>query len=642
MTRRDPSLRLLRLVVTKSGKSAYDETFHPGVNMIRSEGNSRGKSTIADLIFFSLGGDLTEWKAEAGGCDQTFAEVALNGSVVTLRRDISTTSKQVPMWIYFGAFTEGAISAVEGWIKLTYARYGDRESFSQVLFRAMGIPEVPSEDANITIHQLLRLMYVDQMTPVNTIFRMEERDSPYRRQAVGDLLCGVLDERIYPSQIRARQLDREYADVTSQFSGLMKVLRSVDERLDFSDLLSKLTETEEARRKALEEIEILRVSRYSPHQDRSETSSVLEVVRRDLDKVSRDIVAIQRDVDRLVLSIEDADVLIADLEKNLIQIGQSHATRKVLGPLTFSFCPSCLSPIKGPTDARHCHLCKSELDEAQDLSRYARLRNELEMQLKESRELQRNRQTDRGAFEEKLGGLQRVRSLLSEELLDRSRHYLTETDAKIDALTRSLGYLERELIDIDRERRLAAEVTELAARKQKLNSELSELRSNIAAWIATKEQRQSAIYGLISRITAEILEGDIPSDIEEVAQDGVRFNFGDNEVVVNEKRGYSASSRTVIKNAFHLALLFASCLDERMKYPRFLLLDNIEDKGMTPKRSQNFQRLVLELSERTEAEHQIIFTTSMPATILDIPKYTVGPKYTETNMSLKLHRRAEA
>jgi DNA repair exonuclease SbcCD ATPase subunit len=221
----------------------------------------------------------------------------------------------------------------------------------------------------------------------------------------------------------------------------------------------------------------------------------------------RGIVAIQRDVDRLVLSIEDADVLIADLEKNLIQIGQSHATRKVLGPLTFSFCPSCLSPIKGPTDARYCHLCKSELDEAQDLTRYARLRNELEMQLKESRELQRSRQTDRGALEEKLGGLQRVRSLLSEELLDRSRHYLTETDAKIDALTKSVGYLERELIDIDRERRLATEVTELAARKQKLNSELSELRSNIAAWIATKEQRQSAIYGLISRITAEILEG---------------------------------------------------------------------------------------------------------------------------------------
>jgi hypothetical protein len=199
-----------------------------------------------------------------------------------------------------------------------------------------------------------------------------------------------------------------------------------------------------------------------------------------------------------------------------------------------------------------------------------------------------------------------------------------------------VGYLDRELIDLDRERRLAVEVTELAARKQQLNDELSELRRNIAAWIAAKEQRQSSIYGLVSRTTAEILAGDVPSDIEPVAQDGVRFNFGDNEIVVNEKRGYSASSRTVIKNAFHLAMLFASCVDARMKYPKFLLLDNIEDKGMTAKRSHNFQRLVLELSERTEIEHQIIFTTSMPGSLLDTPQYTIGPKYTETNMSLKL------
>ena len=234
MIRRDPSMRLIRLVVTKSGKGAYDETFHPGVNMIRSEGNSRGKSTIADLIFFALGGDLTEWKDEAGSCDQTVAEVALNGSIVTLRRDISKSSTQVPMWIFFGTLSEAENSAVEGWSKLPYGRYGDREGFSQVLFRALGIPEVPSDDANITMHQLLRLMYVDQMTPVNAIFRMEERDAPNRRQAVGDLLCGVLDDRIYPSQIRARQLDREYAEITSQFTGLMRVLRKVDEGLDFS------------------------------------------------------------------------------------------------------------------------------------------------------------------------------------------------------------------------------------------------------------------------------------------------------------------------------------------------------------------------------------------------------------------------
>ncbi len=634
MIRRDPSLKLLRLVVTKSGRRAYDEAFHSGVNMIRSEGNSRGKSTIADLIFFALGGDLTEWKDEAGICDQTFAEVALNGSVVTLRREISRTATQLPMWVYFGPFVEADANAVEGWSKLSYGRFGDREGFSQVLFRLLGMPEVPSDDANITMHQLLRLMYVDQMTPVSAIFRMEDRDSPNRRQAVGDLLCGVLDDRIYPSQIRARQIDREYAEVTSQFSGLMRVLRRVDGGLDFSDLLSKVTATENSRKQALEEIEALRTSRYSAGQSQSDTSEVLEILRRDLDRVSRDIVTVQRDLDRLFLSMEDAALLLTDLEKNLVQIGQAQATGELMGSLVFSFCPSCLTPVAAASDGHHCHLCKSEIDEAQGVSRYARLRNELEMQLKESRALQQVRLKDRAALEDQLGGLQRVRSLLSDELLDRSRHYLTEADAKIEALTRSVGYFDRELVDLDRERRLAVEVTELATRKQQLNDELNGLRRNIALWISAKEHRQSTIYGLISRVTAEILSQDLPSDIEPVDQEGVRFDFGDNEIVVNEKRGYSASSRTVIKNAFHLAMLFASCADTRMKYPKFLLLDNIEDKGMTPARSQNFQRLILRLSEATDVEHQVIFTTSMPDPLLDLPQYTVGPKYTETHKSL--------
>jgi hypothetical protein len=41
----EPFLLLARLVVVKDGKRAYDEPFHAGVNIIRSEKNSAGKST---------------------------------------------------------------------------------------------------------------------------------------------------------------------------------------------------------------------------------------------------------------------------------------------------------------------------------------------------------------------------------------------------------------------------------------------------------------------------------------------------------------------------------------------------------------------------------------------------------------------
>jgi hypothetical protein len=116
----------------------------------------------------------------------------------------------------------------------------------------------------------------------------------------------------------------------------------------------------------------------------------------------------------------------------------------------------------------------------------------------------------------------------------------------------------------------------------------------------------------------------------------VYFDFSEDRIAVNGKTGFSASSLTVLRNAFHVALHLTSCRNRALRYPRFLLLDNIEDKGMTERRSQNFQRLIVAESAKLEVEHQIIFTTSMIDPQLDRPDLTVGDLYTFENKSLKI------
>ena len=85
MTQFKPFIIINRLVITKGNSVAYDEIFHPGVNIIRGR-NSSGKSTVADFIFYSLGGELAKWKKEAASCDHTYIEVSLSGAIFTLRR----------------------------------------------------------------------------------------------------------------------------------------------------------------------------------------------------------------------------------------------------------------------------------------------------------------------------------------------------------------------------------------------------------------------------------------------------------------------------------------------------------------------------------------------------------------------------
>ena len=114
------------------------------------------------------------------------------------------------------------------------------------------------------------------------------------------------------------------------------------------------------------------------------------------------------------------------------------------------------------------------------------------------------------------------------------------------------------------------------------------------------------------------------------------FSFSTDDIAVDGKKLFAASSMVLLKNAFHLALVFASTRDPEFRYPRFALFDNIEDKGMEEERSHHFQRLIVESSASAEVEHQIIFTTSKIAPELEVPELTVGRFYKLSAKSLVL------
>lgn len=639
MTRLDPSMMLSRLVVSRSGLRAYDEDFHAGVNIIRGvpgAGNSVGKSTIADMIFYALGGDFTNWKPEAALCDEVFAEVSINGALVTLRREIVGTSQQ-PMWVYFGDFETASAAGPDGWQRFPYRRVSERESFTQVLFRLMSMPEVPTEDdANITMHQILRLMYVDQMTPVDRIFRFERNDSALRRQAVGDLLCGVYDERLYPAQLELRAKEKAYEAVTQEYAAINRVLTATGEAFNLDFVEGRARSLEAEIKTIQEQIQALKVHRFDDRQTSSEQTNVAAQIKASLDKVNSDLSNSEVAAGQLTFNIADASDLIEEIERTLARLREGEVANSSLGPLSFLFCPSCFAPLKDADNEHQCKLCRSTIEPDADRSRFARMRNELELQLKESRQLQDKRRADLEAAQATSRKLTLLRDRLANEYLSITRNFLTEADAQIDQLTGRAGYLERELVEIQKERLLAQQLNELSERRSALNSEITTLKENITSWRDQRDRRQTTIYRLIQEATANILGNDLNTEAEFTHDSSVYFDFSEDRVTINGKSGFSASSLTVIRNAFHLALLWTSCVNNTMRYPRFLLLDNIEDKGMTEQRSQNFQRLVVKVSEQIQCEHQIIFTTSMIDPGLESSDLTVGDQYSFGNKSLKI------
>jgi hypothetical protein len=170
-----------------------------------------------------LGGEFDNWKTAAAACDQVQAEVLTRGGVISLRRDIGKALNSIE--VFFGPMSEAEQHGLDGWQSYPIRRSEKRESVSQIFFRACGIPEAQSRRAaNITMNQILRLLYSDQRTPSAFLFRYESFDTREIREAVGDLLCGLSVYELYETELRLRALEKEFDEKNLRFSALLDAM----------------------------------------------------------------------------------------------------------------------------------------------------------------------------------------------------------------------------------------------------------------------------------------------------------------------------------------------------------------------------------------------------------------------------------
>ena len=246
------SFWIRRLRVLRRGVAVYDQNFHPGVNIIRGE-NGSGKSTIADFIFYILGGEFENWKTAAAACDQVQAEVVTQGGVLVLRRD--TGKAQIPMAVFFGPMTEAEQHGLDGWENYPIRRHGSGLSFTQIMFRVAGIPEAQSQGAsNITMHQILRLLYSDQRTPAAFFFRYESFDPREIREAVGDLICGLGVYELYEIELTLRDLEREFDEKSWRLAALLSALPKEETIAQVATIDARIAELSAEYKRLVDEI----------------------------------------------------------------------------------------------------------------------------------------------------------------------------------------------------------------------------------------------------------------------------------------------------------------------------------------------------------------------------------------------------
>lgn len=635
MIRFKPFLKVSRLVVRKGASIAYDQRFSSGVNVIRGD-NSSGKSTILNFIFYVLGGDLSDWSDEALRCNDVYAEVELNNVIVTLKREV-TQSPGAYMDFFSGSYEAAREAPLDSWERYPYSRSKNKESFSQVLFRLLGMPDVAVETtASITMHQMLRLLYADQLSPVDELFRAESYDPADLREAIGNLLVGAYDNKIYEKQKDLKSVNKKYDEVASELRSLLVILGVTASTGTKSWLDAEKKKIEDSRAQLLNEIEESEQALIrNVEQERAEIDArePLFVILRGAQKAYDEK---QSEREALLFEISDSAEFIASLENKLTALQDSEVSAETFGEPSFSSCPACHAELISAAETLgSCRLCKTPLDTERAKGRIAALINDAALQLRQSKKLQEGRHSRLIEIEREVEQLSAVYRDASAELGSLTGIPTSRARVELNALHRKLGALDEELASFQEKYLLAQRLEDLSAEKAELASLSDEIESDIQARIGAQRTRRAKAYSAIENGIIELLKRDLKRQDSFEDPKSVQFSFRKNYIMVDDQKYISASSRVVLKVAFFVSFLIASMKNEFFRQPRFLIIDITEDKGMEVRRTQNLQNLILKASENSEVEHQIILATSMPSESIPESAF-IGPHYTGDFGTLRL------
>ncbi len=622
-------------VVTDDGQVAYDERFHHGVNIIRGA-NSSGKSTITHLLFYGLGGDYTHFVSEARRCCRVMVEISIDKATLTLSRPIEKDDEgrvftQRGMTIHWGTLDEALAGSCQH-ITCGYKTTANKRSFSNVLFEAMGMPIVQG-DSNITMHQLLRLIYIDQESPTSSLFYYEQFDNQTTRETVADLLLGIFDADLYEAKRRVKEQETELTEVKADIRVLEKSLSHDQRSTQFIHNL--IDEKKKEIDQLADDVSRLRRGEDIDRQKKSQT----EILKAEVSRLEKAVMQKEEEVDLLEHDIEDTRLFIDELSRKRSALDHSISTRKILDNLQLEYCPECLQPLRHDVPEGTCHLCRQKVDSTKGVTQALRLISELTFQCQESESILRHDEASLLTAKASLRKL-KAKRLQMRRTLDSLLGSVRSSKAEaIEDLMFRRGQLNGELLQYYTMLEMAEKYEQLQHDKNRLETDIASTRHDIEVRRARQERHRGEVMRTIQKHGAYFLQHDeerqkafslaTPTDFS--------VDFSGNIVFLQHRYDkYSASSSFFLKLVARFSLLFASLDIPRMRYPRFLFADNMEDKGIEERRAQKFQQTLIDrLSQYDTDSYQVIYTTSYITPELDRSPYVVGDHYDINHKSLK-------
>jgi hypothetical protein len=541
------------------------------------------------------------------------------------------------MSIFWGTYEEAIKSASEGWQIFPYRRSDSKKSFSNALFLALGFPELRGDvDSNITMHQILRMLYVDQKSLTLDLLMTENFDSSITRKTIADLLFGVYDDSLYVDKISLRESEKDFDVKKKQFEGIEQIFKASDNETNIGNINGLIEENNHQITKIDEYLDKLSNNLNETKKKNEDEELKVVTIKTNLLSTRNSLSILQSDINKFEFELLDSMDFIRSLEKRALALSDSLLTRETFIDLKIYHCPNCLSQLEPAVDANHCELCKQQLPEDKGSSQIKRMQQEIDNQIRESKKLYLEKEHKLLEFKSSYPTLEQKVRVLQRELDEALSNVKTIRNQEFDELLIKKGELRSKNDYLIKQLRALEQIDVLRKEIAGLKNKIDSLRARIYSKETEQRSRLQNAFQIIQKITLRLLHSDLGRQKEFSTGKKVELDFEKNTFSLDGENNFSESSNVYLKNSVRFAIFFASLEKDFFRLPRFIFCDNIEDKGMQPDRSQSFQKELVKISSESEVKHQIIITTSMISPELDNTNLCVGDFYTETNKTLKI------
>jgi DNA repair exonuclease SbcCD ATPase subunit len=598
--------------ISYSGENYFYKSpqFDTGINIIEGK-NGNGKSTLMNLIYYGLGGDVKSFSESSDDKHTEIVEdsnnyveldVLIFGKRFILRRGIGNNFISV----------SNEAGNVE-----TYSinRKENPEIFSDWLLDKLGISIIDIFQGNnsfkLNIKDLMRLIYHDQNPDPNKVFKKPDvesyiSDSEYVRKLIFRVLLGKSFEEYYSliGKLRKAENDKKVAEsLFKEFENISAQLYSdKSEVLNVEYLHEKIEELNEQLIKLNEAREILKVSR----PDESDSAwSHIENIKRKLIQVEIDTQSISEKLNNKNNELFKYERYRDGIVKEVTQLNKIIHAHETLDVFTPNSCPFCLGELD--REKNKCY-CGNPVDE-ETFEKFFFSSEEYWSLLKARK---KSIETVNLVINSVIKEIEKLTIELKEfELIS------DELKAEVK---NNLNKVDRANVDIEK-------LNEVDDKSLEIKNELNRLNEKLEFELKLKHYKESLdnktkLYKGIDR-DVKILELTANKEMEGIVDE---FNLIYNELMTStlkecrsariDSESYNplidggayreASSKVSVRFNYYLTILKMALKNPKVKFPNFLLIDTPQTAGIDP---EELKKLIEQFAVLPKDEYQVLLTT---------------------------------